>query len=53
MSKIDIVRNLLSYVKHERMWIFAPFFVTIGVLSIIALLVKASPIFLPFIYAGF
>lgn len=49
----QIVKTLMEYVRVRRMWFLTPLILVIGVLATIGVLVQTSPLFLPFIYAGF
>lgn len=53
MNRFGIFGILLEYMRVRRMWFLSPILLVIGVLVVIAWLVQTSPLFLPFIYAGF
>ena len=53
MEKFSVLRELLEYAKKEKQWFLFPFYVLVGILSMVAILAQTGSILLPFIYAGF
>ena len=53
MTRFLIFKVLFDYIVTRKAWFLAPLFVVFGIMVVIAVFVQTSPLFLPFIYAGF
>ncbi len=53
MKKIKIISLLIDYMRQRDMWALLPIMMVVGLLAVVSAMVQVSPLFLPFIYAGF